>query len=271
MADIESSDISPKFLEDWWNNSSAGKKGSSIFIAKYGLPGTKESRSLGGKRSYAIRKYVEGDIFSPKSIKIPSKSVPLAELVGILIGDGSINKYQVSVTVSSLVDEDYCLYISNLFEELFGLKPSVTKRRNANCLVITVSSKLTAEFLVKTGLPMGNKLQGGLDIPGWIKANPKFAKACLRGIFDTDGGIYLEKHVIKGVVYSYPRMSFVSMSGNLRDSIYRSLMDMGLNPKMRNNRSVNLENFEDIKKYFKLVETSNSKHLRRFINFGGVG
>lgn len=126
------------------------------------------------------------------------------------------------------------------------------------------------EFLKERGVLQGNKLKQGLDMPRWILDEPEYRIACLRGIFDTDGCIFQERHNIKDKIYSYPRLSFVSASEALRGSISTSLLDLGFKAKIRGNRSVNLERFEDITEYFRIVSTSNPKHLRRFHSFGGI-
>src|SRR5207244_1846894 len=108
-------------------------------------------------------------------------------------------------------------------------------------------------------------------IPAWIIDNKELSAACVRGIFDTDGCIFQERHRIKEKLYCYPRWSLVSMSNNLRLTISDILSGLELSPRIRNNRSVNLESRSDINAYFELIGTSNLKHLNRFRTFGGVG
>ena len=45
-------------------------------------------------------------------------------------------------------------------------------------------------FLEDKGFKPGNKIKNKLRIPSWIKNNRKFLKACLRGLYDTDGSVY---------------------------------------------------------------------------------
>ena len=79
-------------------------------------------------------------------------------------------------------------------------------------------------------------------------------------------------HKIKQKVYSYSRLSFVSASLPLRLSVYQGLKNFGFSPKIRNNRSVQLENRAEIIDYFDKIGTNNPKHRNRFEKFiGGVG
>lgn len=119
---------------------------------------------------------------------------------------------------------------------------------------------------------MGNKLKQGLDIPEWIKGNKELEISCIRGLMDTDGCFFNECHKINNKKYCYPRLSLVSHSRQLLDSVFEILQKLGFSPKIRNKRSVQLEKREDILRYFSLIGTSNPKHEAKFkAVFGGVG
>lgn len=267
---ISPGSIKVSSLDNWWNNSKSGKLGAAARMEKHGQLSTPEGRSLGGKNSYKNRKN-KLDIFTKKEITEPRQNEQFAELVGILIGDGSVTRYQVSIATSSLVDYKYSLFTAELIEKLFGIKPTVSKRKGMNCITIVASSVNLVEFLKQNGVLQGHKLRQNLNIPAWILSDRSYEIACLRGIFDTDGCIFQETHKIKGKTYSYSRLSFVSMSSYLRETIHEILSELEFTPKIRNNRSVNLENPADIAAYFRIVGTSNPKHASRFQAFGGVG
>lgn len=233
--------------------------------------GSYESRRRGGMNSYQSRKDLPNDIFTRNKITVPKPSSELAEMIGILIGDGCLTKYQVSISTNAVDDKEYGIFIGQLMARLFNLKPTFKTRGDSHCLTITISSIELVLTLQRMGLNVGHKIRQGLDIPPWILENKAYSIACLRGIFDTDGGIFIERHTYKDVNYEYPRMSFVSASSSLRDSIFKTLSSLGFGGKIRGNRSVNLERRHDIDLYFRLIGTSNPKHLKRYMQFGGVG
>jgi hypothetical protein len=272
LANMRKRDIRYKSIDDWWNNSAAGRRGGKTRMAKYGQLGDIESRRRGGQNSYEARKGDPVDIFSVANITIPQKSKLLAEFVGIILGDGSLTKYQVTISNNLSDDYEYSMYISCAITKLFGIQPSTYKRHSKNCVLVNVSSIRLVEHLKSLGVPQGNKIKQGVDMPQWILEEQNYKSMCLRGLFDTDGCIFQENHTINGKIYSYPMLSFVSASKNLRHSIKKSLEGMDFSPKIRNNRSVNLESKADIKRYFKIIGTSNPKHLSRYRQFlGGVG
>jgi LAGLIDADG-like domain/WhiA LAGLIDADG-like domain len=271
IANIDVNDLTPEELSDWWNSSDAGKKGGNAYIKKYKSLGTVESKRIGGHLSYKKRRLIDDDIFSRKVIKVPGGSCLLAEFIGIMIGDGNITKYQSSISLNIKTDIEYADYVSGLICELFGIVPTYQRREESGCVVITASSIELTDLLTSLGLPMGDKLRAGLDIPDWIRADSGYSKACLRGIFDTDGSIFQEVHKRKDRIYSYPRMAFVSYSEPLIESIQTILCEIGLSAKIRNNHRVTIERFTDIEEYFRIIGSSNTKHVRRFAAFGGVG
>lgn len=250
--------------------SRAGKLGGRVAYERYGL-GDRQSRRKGGKQSYAHRKTSLSDIFTRQRLSCPSPSIELAEFIGIMLGDGSLSAYQTSVCCNTRDDADYIKYVSSLMHSLFGVRPKHYVRASSNCTVLVISSIELREQLVGRGLILGDKIKGGLHVPRWVKDNPDYMRLCLRGMFDTDGGIYLERHKRKSGRYEYPRMAFVSASEPLVQDIVTGLTQLGFRPKIRQSRYVVLDKFTDIQQYFTIVGSSNLKHLTRYAQFGGVG
>src|SRR6266700_3826414 len=83
-----------------------------------------------------------------RKIKLPNKSIALAELIGICLGDGYISKYQVAITLNAVADNDYIPYVAALINTLF---PEVTIsyviRKNDNAIDVRINSKIVADFL----------------------------------------------------------------------------------------------------------------------------
>lgn len=252
----------------FWNNSDSAKIAAFAVLKKYGY--------IGGDPKKRKKKWYEwwnkkgkykkmGCIIGPLPIKTPAFSESLAEFTGIMLGDGGISKNQVKVYTNSTTDIQYAFFVKRLIKRLFGISPSVCYRKDALVVDITVSRKKLVDFChEKLGLKIGNKLKQGLDIPKWIKNSVKFKKACIRGLIDTNGCIFNECHRIKGKTYGYKGVNFVSASEKLRKSVFDILSEFDLSPKIRNNRSVQIENAEKITKYFEIIGSNNQKHKKRY-------
>ena len=76
-------------------------------------------------------------------------------------------------------------------KKLYNLEPIKQSPRKDNCGVLRYSRKQLLMFKKKIGLPMGAK--ENISIPMWIFKKRGFQIACLRGLFDTDGCVCLQK------------------------------------------------------------------------------
>jgi len=111
-------------------------------------------------------------------------NVKLAELIGIILGDGYIKKNkEIKISFNSKDDLNYIYYVRNLIYDLFDYKTPLNFRKNEN----TADLRITKRFVVNYFLEEGLK-----ESPKWNKAKIpnkylKYEKLVLKGLFDTDG------------------------------------------------------------------------------------
>ncbi len=256
----------------WWVHEGAKIAGKLVW-QKYGTIGDPVKRRQRWLEWWQTKgKFQQNNYFVLKKISFPSKSEDLAEFAGIMMGDGSITKRQVAVTVHHKDDRVYSLFVKRLMQHLFDVKPSWTIRVKRSTIFVVISRTQLVKFCQSIGLVVGNKVKQQIDIPDWIMKDAIFRMACIRGLMDTDGCIYNECHTINSKKYCYPRLSFVSMSAPLRTSVFKIMKELDFSPKIRNNRSVQLENKREIARYFETIKSHNPKHLNRWKQIlGGVG
>jgi len=256
----------------WWVHKSAAI-GGTVMYKKYGTIGDPKKRRRRWLEWWQTKgKFTHKNYFVSKSIVYPRKCEQLAEFVGIMLGDGSITPRQVRVTVHYKDDRAYSLLIKRLMQQLFKVVPTRSIQPKRGTATVTISRTLLVQFCHSIGLVIGNKIKQQIDIPQWIFTDRCFQIACIRGLIDTDGCIFSERHTINGKQYCYPRLSLVSASAPLRQSVFTILQGLDFLPKIRNNRSVQLESKVDIIRYFTLIQSHNTKHLRRWeARNGGVG
>lgn len=124
-------------------------------------------------------------------------SKELAEFIGILFGDGYINKYKkynYVIEVSGHKEKDllyHSKHIRKICMNVFNKEPKLTIRKNQNTLYSRIFSKRIFLELERLGMPRGKKKN--LTIPSWIRNNKEFTIRFLRGLYDTDGSIILRK------------------------------------------------------------------------------
>ena len=260
-----------KILPEYWHIKEAGRKGAIARNKIYGSPGTAEGRSKGGR--ITCQKLYSNPALARKlgfwvrkKINYPQKSSKLAELIGILIGDGGITNYQVRVTLNKETDKEYVLYVVKIFEDLFHLNPTTREEKDEKVCEVVVSSRNLVEHLIKLGLKKGNKIKQQIDIPGWIKKNRKFKIACLRGLVDTDGCFYIDIHRIKTKHYFNPGIDFTTYSFPLFLSVKKILEDLSYHPTGEKEH-VRLRRENEIIRYFEEIGSNNTKHVLKFSNF----
>lgn len=256
----------PKILEilpDYWSTRKAGQVGARGRLTRHGNPGTADGRHRGGVTAYKKMQQstlATGFTFRRTFVK-PKPSALLAEFLGIMLGDGNIGPYQISISLNATTDADYVDFVVDVIIRLFGLIPSQTTRKNA-CNIV-VSSIGLIEFLCQKGLVRGNKVTHQVSLPSWILQHPDFVKASLRGLMDTDGSIYGARHTIAETKYTHACLCFRNYSKPLLDEAYQNMINLGYHPKMGHNR-ICLYRQKEIKRYFEEVGSHNPKHLKRY-------
>ncbi|HUV72427.1 MAG TPA: hypothetical protein VMW25_05470 [Clostridia bacterium] len=254
--------------EPFWSVQKASKIGGKATYRKYGRIGNPKVRKEKWQEWWEKSgKHNPNKWFVARKVASPKKSTELAEFVGIMLGDGGITKRQITVTLDDVRDREYVLYVKGLMKKLFKIEPRISKRKNESSATLKISRTNLVIFCKSIGLLVGNKIKQNLDIPDWVKEKKEYLIPCVRGLMDTDGCIFLECHSVKEKKYCYPRLSLVTASPSLRFSVYETLEKLGFSPKIRNNRSVQIEKSEKIKKYFNEIGSSNIKHINRFKEF----
>lgn len=237
-----------------------------------------EAASLGGKRRMELHgplgnleSHQKGGLAtiarlraSRKTITKPPPSELLAEFMGIMLGDGGRrNSWQITVSYNWREDREYAAWLCQLIQQLFSLKPTYVVREQIGAADLLISSAELVDFLTTLGFPQGHKLRSGLTIPKWIINNPQYRLACVRGLMDTDGSVYVHKYRVNGVAYQYTKLCFSSASQDLLQDISRILADAGYSPRVRE-RCLYLDGSRDVDRYFIEVGTHNPRYQRRY-------
>jgi len=125
-----------------------------------------------------------------EKVKIPDDlNEDLMELMGIILGDGSIRKSTVKVTNA---DEEIIDFTVETIKNNFGLKPEIRKAGKSEiCKEISVSSVILVSFLRSINLGGNTYTKRIPEICFWRKE--KEISALLRGLFDTDGSLTLNR------------------------------------------------------------------------------
>lgn len=177
------------------------------------------------------------------------------------MGDGGINNlWQANISLNSIKDADYSLFILELCKKLFGVAPALRKRKTTNTLVVSLASISVVNFLVDKGLPRGNKLENNLKIPEWILQEESYRKACVRGLVDTDGCMFIHVHRVKGKEYRNISLTFTSFSPELILQMAEIFAEFGIVPHISGGgKCIYIYRAADVAKYLEVFGTSNRR------------
>ncbi len=236
-------------------------------------------RILGGKEAYKVNKQ-KFKIGREKGAKIRSLSVKydfninmplseeLCEFIGVIIGDGFTNKYnrlyQTQITGDKTLDLQYCQEILKpLCEKLFNISPKIVIRED--CLRLNIYSKRLFEMLTKRfSIPAGVKCYSIVIPEEIIKAGYPFVNSTLRGMFNTDGGVCLDKR--KTYKKPYIRVNYTSASPRLIGQLHHFLQQFNIPHsvnKRDNTQLVQINGGVNVTKFLKNIGFSNPRSLNK--------
>lgn len=204
-----------------------------------------------------------------KSFKELEFSCALAEVLGIICGDGCIyldskKKYQVAIAFNKM-ETPYLYYVKNLLEQVFRpYKFCITEIRNE--ILLRNNSVYVGKQLINVGLLEGNKVKNKLQIPWWIHRNNDFLARFIRGYFDTDGCIYKKYG-------KYAQIQFKSACKEIILSVQKALLKLGYSPTNLQQElysglfswKIYLIKQKEIENFFKEISPMNRKHNQRYV------
>ncbi|MDP3733965.1 MAG: LAGLIDADG family homing endonuclease [Nanoarchaeota archaeon] len=142
----------------------------------------------------------------------------VAELVGIILGDGHLHTKQYLITiVGGLEDLNYYeKRVIPLFQSLFCKIPTLRKRNDSNAYYLMIYSKDIFNFLLNDiGMRRGIKKES--SVPDIIFSDKNLMRAFVRGLFDTDGCLKFSKQG-RNINY-YPRVQIALRKSPLANQL----------------------------------------------------
>lgn len=188
-----------------------------------------------------------------KNITIPSPdSKELAELIGILLGDGTYNNDKVIEIAVGLEEKEYKNYICKLISNLFNLECVVDSYTNG--FKIHVCCKQLRQFLIDQ-IGLNKEKCPNKKIPESVyRMSSEQQAAFIRGLFDTNG--HFERSII----------SFSNKSKDIIIGMQILLQYMGIRSRIlkidneyNNIFLLNIVDQESRQKFISLVGSSNKK------------
>jgi len=189
-----------------------------------------------------------------KQICLPILSEELCELLGAVLGDGTLTKHFIRISGDYRYDLEYFAYLNFLVNSLFGINGVVEKDKRGNIAYLRFCSILFCKFFNELGLPYGKKID--IHLPTTLLANKQFKIGLLRGLMDTDGSLCKRGNRLALVYTSYNKYLL-----NLVETIGKEF-DVFTH---KNESQVGTDSWPKICKYFGLIGSSNFRHITCFL------
>ncbi|MEI6304787.1 MAG: LAGLIDADG family homing endonuclease [Candidatus Taylorbacteria bacterium] len=171
----------------------------------------------------------------------------LAELIGVILGDGHLRKYprtdELSI-FSNSTNEGIVRRYSGLVERIFDMKPAETIHSGKKCIRIRIYQKFLQERIQIPYSPRG-KLD--IVVPDWILGDISFIVRYLRGLYEAEGSysVHLPTSTYK-LFFSNRNMSMLS-------NVKILLEKLGFHPHLSKDK-VQVSRKEEVVKLLELIE-----------------
>lgn len=223
-----------------------------------------------------------------QKVTLPSLSDPLlAYETGVHLGDGSLQLVSGgthSVRFFGHSEDDWKFfsdYLSTVIKHLYNKDVKPTKRSDAKTCILSVCSKAIVTFKKNVlGLPVGNKIQLK-GLPEFVKENKILMKHCIRGIGDTDFGLYFHKDH-RGI-YSEPTLNCTMANKYMIRDLAFYLEKLGFRvkskfdiPRKRNGKlhiehKIDIYGKSQLYKWIEVIDFDNQHHLNKFLYWKKFG
>ncbi len=210
----------------------------------------------------------------------------MAEVVGAFIGDGCISAYREGNRRRTVVlftgnwknDEAYYREkIVPAIRERFGGARRIYHRKDDNSLRYVLCDRRIIDLFVMLGMPIGVK-GNRLRIPSEIRADDRLARACIRGIFNTDGSVYRrysKRYPGQARPYrNYAVIQFKMESRHVIRWLKRSLESHGLKvnrmTKVSNCLVIRITDQNSVKRFVGEIGFTHPYHEKRYYGILGL-
>ena len=170
----------------------------------------------------------------------------LAEYIGVVLGDGHIEKCPRTERITITGDfnkPDYILRYVALTEKLFHKKPVVARAKNSNGFRLSLYQKFIS---LRLDIPTGDRTNFLYQLPKWISENPNYIARFLRGLFEAEGSLCVH---LPTCTYNF---SFSNYNPHLLDIVKKLLIQLEFHPEIRHN-AIRIRKRAEVERLKKLI------------------
>jgi len=210
---------------------------------------TMKQRKIDNFKVWRDRMRAEGKIKS--KYPLLKKDGNLAELIGVVLGDGHIWKYERTEELSIFSNANNPGFVkrySRLMNLVFNRKPTIRSHSKKNCIRIRIYEKYISK---RIGVPVSPRLNKKIIIPKWILNKRNYMIRYLRGLYEAEGS-----HSIHLPTYTY-KFHFSNNNKSMLKNVYNLVSKIGFHPHKSKN-AIQVSRKSEILDLIKLI------HFRKY-------
>ena len=96
-----------------------------------------------------------------------------------------------------------------------------------------------------------DKVRQQVKVPNWILTSNQYQLSCVRGLMETDGGIFWHRYKVNGKMYAYRKLAFANRSIPLLEFVRDVFINLGISSWNCIYRHVWLYNTHEVESYQK--------------------
>jgi|SRR3989344_4200889 len=175
------------------------------------------------------------------------KNGDLAELIGVVLGDGHVQKFPRTerlLIFSHSNNKGFIKRYTRLVESIFEKKTYVYKETNVNCVRISLYQKNISKRL---GIPTGARKLSTIVVPSWVLRNQALTIRYLRGLYEAEGSYSVH------LPTSTHKFVFTNSNQSMLKNVVKLLRVLGFSPHFDRKR-VQLSRRAEVERAVDLLE-----------------
>jgi len=206
-------------------------------------------------------------------LKVDFKNKLFLEFYGALLGNGWLSAYKcgklkkrrwiIGFSGDIKKDREYIKRINKIVKRLFKREGYIKYKPKYGGIELNIGHKELIHLLNrKLNFPIG--LKKNLKIDNKLLKDWNSTKYIIRGLFDTDGGLFFDKD--KRYKKIYPIVDITTTSKALIKQLVSILKKHDFKV-IENYKGVRMKGESQMKRWFKEIQPKNSRHVIKYKNY----
>jgi len=176
-----------------------------------------------------------------------SKDGDLAELIGVVLGDGNITSFprcECLRITGDAAKPEFVYRSVELVRKVFNKESTVAKVKASNAMTVTIYEKYISDRL---GIPCGSRAKLQYLLPDWIQNERTYRIRFLRGLYEAEGSLCHHEPT------STHKLFFANNNPHLRALVSGLVTDLGFRTNVSGNK-VQVSRKQEVQDLVNLLE-----------------